>query len=177
MKKVAIIGCSGSGKSTLARTLGALLHLPVHHLDALFWQPGWVPTNKEHFVNEQQKILQNDAWIIDGNYGGTMDERLSQADIIIFLHYKTIRCLYRIIKRRLQYHNKTRPDMGIDCPEKLDWEFFNWVRNFNRTKVPAINKRLSLLENKTILVFKSPKQLRNFLIELESSRPNFPMDS
>ncbi|MGJ9459265.1 hypothetical protein [Oceanobacillus sp. CF4.6] len=55
MKKVAIIGCSGSGKSTLARTLGAMLHLPVYHLDALFWQPGWVPTNKEHFVTNSKR--------------------------------------------------------------------------------------------------------------------------
>ncbi|WP_337019548.1 AAA family ATPase, partial [Oceanobacillus massiliensis] len=114
MKKIAIIGSGGSGKSTLARQLGARLHIPVHHLDALFWQPGWIPTEKEKFINEQQKIYQSDSWIIDGNYSSTMDHRLTQADTVIFLHYKTVRCLYGITKRRIQYRKSTRPDMGKD---------------------------------------------------------------
>ncbi len=44
MKRLAIVGCAGAGKSTLARLLGQILGLPVFHLDALFWRPGWVET-------------------------------------------------------------------------------------------------------------------------------------
>lgn len=172
MKRIAIIGSGGSGKSTLAIKLGTILHLPVHHLDAIYWQPGWVPTESKQFLTDQQKILKHDVWIIDGNYGSTMDARLAKADTIIFLHFKTTRCLYGITKRRLQYRNQTRPDMGKDCPEKLDWEFFHWVRNFNKTKVPAIYKRLAQLENKTILIFKSPKELRKYVTKLEINRMN-----
>jgi adenylate kinase family enzyme len=163
MRKIAIIGSGGSGKSTLAVKLGTTLHLPVHHLDALYWQPGWIPTEREKFINDQQKILQQDTWIIDGNYSSTMDERLAMADTIIFLHYTTIRCLYGITKRRLQYRNQTRPDMGKECPEKLDWEFFHWVRNFNKTKVPSIYNRIAQLGNKTIFIFKSPKELKKYI--------------
>ncbi len=37
MRKIAIIGSGGSGNSTLAMKLGTMFHLPVHHLDALYW--------------------------------------------------------------------------------------------------------------------------------------------
>lgn len=40
-QRIAIIGSGGAGKSTLARALGGGLGLPVYHLDASFWRPGW----------------------------------------------------------------------------------------------------------------------------------------
>jgi len=173
MKKIAIIGSGGAGKSTLARQLSILLDIPVYHMDAIFWKPGWQSIGREELMTETTKVLkENDSWIIDGNYGATMDLRLKQADTIIFLHYKTITCLYGIAKRRIQYHNKTRPDMGKDCPEKLDWEFIQWVRQFNKKKVPSIYERLSKLKNKDILVFRNRKQLKKYLTRL-----TLPIDS
>lgn len=163
MKKIIIIGSGGAGKSTLAQKLGTMLQIPVYHLDAIHWQPGWKPMERETFIEAQHEILTQATWIIDGNYGSTMDIRLQQADTILFLHYRTIRCLYGIIKRRVQYRNKTRPDMGKDCPEKIDWEFIQWVRQFNKVKAPAIYERLNDLDNTKILVFKTPKELKKFL--------------
>lgn len=167
MRKIAIIGSGGSGKSTLAGKLGIILNLPVFHLDAIFWKPGWKPMEREALIKANQTIVEKDAWIIDGNYGSTMDMRLQHADTIIFLHYRTTVCLYGIVKRRIQFHNKTRPDMGENCKEKLDWEFFQWVRNYNKTKAPAIYEKLSKLEGKNILVFKNRKDLNLFLQKLK----------
>jgi adenylate kinase family enzyme len=42
-----LVGSGGASKSTLARELGVRLRLPVYHLDALLWQPGWVMTPKD----------------------------------------------------------------------------------------------------------------------------------
>ena len=39
--KIAVLGYSGSGKSTLARKLGELYGVPVLHLDAVQFLPGW----------------------------------------------------------------------------------------------------------------------------------------
>ncbi|WP_404458622.1 DNA topology modulation protein [Oceanobacillus kapialis] len=172
MLKIAIIGCGGAGKSTLAKKLGKILNIPVYHLDSIFWKPGWQPIERDELIEKTMEIQETNQWIIDGNYGSTMDLRLQQADTVIFLHYSTIRCLYGIVKRRIQYHNKTRPDMGEDCKERLDWEFFNWVRTYNQKKSPQVLKRLSTLKETKIHIFTSPKQLEHFLKELKVKTNN-----
>lgn len=169
MKKIAIIGCGGAGKSTLSKKLGNILQIPVFHLDAIFWKPHWTPIKCEELIYKQEQIFSQASWIIDGNYGSTMDKRLKAADTVIFLHYRTIHCLYGITKRRIQYHGKTRPDMGQDCPEKLDWEFFKWVWRYNKTKAPAIHQQLENLDHTTILIFKSPKETRKFVTTLQKN--------
>ncbi|WP_099157410.1 DNA topology modulation protein [Virgibacillus ndiopensis] len=167
MRKILIIGGSGAGKSTLARQLGDILHIPVYHLDSIFWKPGWQSIERDDLISEQRKIVQNNTWIIDGNYSTTIDIRLNEADTVIFLHYKTIRCLYGVVKRRIQYHGKTRPDMGQDCPEKLDFEFLQWVYQFNKKKTSNIYKKLNQLHNITTHIFTNPKQTRDFLTNLK----------
>ncbi len=42
MRRILLIGSGGAGKSTLASQMGERLGLPVIHLDAVYWQPGWV---------------------------------------------------------------------------------------------------------------------------------------
>ncbi|MTW86986.1 DNA topology modulation protein [Virgibacillus dakarensis] len=163
MKKIMIVGSGGAGKSTLAKQLGEKLDIPVYHLDAIFWQPGWRPIERQALVQAQQHIINRDTWIIDGNYSSTMDIRLKHADTVIFLHYSTIRCLYGIVKRRIQYHKKTRPDIGKDCPEKLDLEFVQWVYQFNKSKAPIIHQKLNQQRDTTIHIFNRPKQTKNFL--------------
>ena len=47
MRKIMVIGSGGAGKSTVATEIGRLLSLPVFHLDAFFWNPGWTETPRE----------------------------------------------------------------------------------------------------------------------------------
>ena len=58
MQRIVIIGSGGAGKSTLAQQLGARLDLPVIHLDALYWQPGWVETPRDALEVVVQEALQ-----------------------------------------------------------------------------------------------------------------------
>ncbi|MBT2599207.1 MULTISPECIES: DNA topology modulation protein [unclassified Oceanobacillus] len=167
MTKIMIIGCPGSGKSTLATQLGSHKNLPVYHLDSFFWGPGWKPIERNKFIEKQKDIMKKPAWIIDGNYGATMNTRLKYVDTIIFLHYSTTRCLYRIIKRRIQYHGQTRPDMGEDCKEKIDWEFVHYVLKFNKVQSPTILEKLDSVKEKQIYIFKNPKQLRHFFHQIK----------
>ena len=44
----------------------------------------------------------------------TLDLRISYCDLIIYLDIPRIVCLYSIIKRRIQYANKSREDMQKD---------------------------------------------------------------
>lgn len=169
MKKIAIIGSGGSGKSTLARRLGEILKIEVHHLDALFWNPGWIGTAKEEQTIVQSKLVENESWIFDGNYGGTMDIRLNKADTIIFLDIPRSICVYRVIKRRCIYRNKTRPDMGEGCVERLDFEFLKWVWQYPETKKPAVMKKLEWLSHeKEIIILTSPKEVDHFLNRIKA---------
>ncbi len=99
MQRVAIIGSCGAGKTTLAKSLGERLDLPVIHLDAHYWQPGWQATDADEWQKIQQKLVKGDRWIIDGNYGSTMDIRLTAADTIVWLDFSRYLCLWRVFKR------------------------------------------------------------------------------
>lgn len=164
MKKVALIGSGGSGKSTLARKLGGKLNIEVYHLDALLWKPNWAPTSKEEQRNIQNELVKKEKWIIDGNYNGTMDIRLNAADTIIFVDISRVICIYRVFKRLIQYHGKTRPDMAEGVNERLDFDFLKWVWQYPRTKKPVVLKKLEQLpDDKKVIILKSPKEVQLFL--------------
>lgn len=173
MTKIAVIGSPGAGKSTLARQLGQVLGIEVFHLDALYWKPGWVETPKEEWVEIQKELVIKDSWIIDGNYGSTIEIRLQAAEVIIFLDLPRTVCLWRVVKRRFQYAWQRRPDMAEGCPEKIDWEFLRWVWRFPLDERPGVVKKLAGLSGeKKIIRLTSPAQVKRFLEEVEAQGLN-----
>jgi adenylate kinase family enzyme len=136
------LGSAGSGKSTLSRKLGSIFDLPVIHLDRYYWNPNWVPTSDEEWDQRVEALSRQERWIMDGNYSRTLDIRIGRADTIIFLDMPTLLCIYRVIKRRVMYHRKTRPDLNERCPEKLDWAFLKWGWNFRRRSRPRVVQKL-----------------------------------
>ena len=115
-QRILIIGCPGSGKSTLARRLSPQTGLPVVHLDALYWLPGWVERSREDFDALLQDELEKPRWIIDGNYTRTLAMRLEKCDAVIWLDYGRLNCLTGVLKRILTHIGRVRPDMGAGCP-------------------------------------------------------------
>lgn len=164
--RIIIIGCGGAGKSTLARRLGEELGLPVIHLDAEFWHPGWVETPKDEWLRTVEALVQRDRWIMDGNYGGTMDARIAAATTVIFLDFPIYLCAYRVVTRQLQYHGKTRPDMSPGCPEKIDAAFLKWIcYDFPRSTRKRILQRLAQCADKQIITLRSPSEVARFVEE------------
>jgi adenylate kinase family enzyme len=167
MKRIVIIGNGGSGKSTLARRLGDLLGIEVIHLDARFWNPGWVETPKPQWFQTVAHLVAGDSWIIDGNFGSTMDLRLAAADTIIFLDLHRTRCLLHVLKRQISYFGRTRPDMADGCPEKVDWEFLKWIWDYPVQSRPAVMEKIALhRHNKQVIIFRSPAQISRFVDSL-----------
>ena len=139
MQRVVILGCSGAGKSTFARALGARLGLPVVHLDALFWQPGWKEPENEAFRAAVASAIAGDTWITDGNYvGRTFDLRLPRADTVIVIDQPRWLCVFRILWRWLTSFGRVRADLATGCPETLDRTLLLWAWNFRRQTQPRI---------------------------------------
>ena len=157
-KRILIIGCPGSGKSTLAKEIGKISGLPVVHLDTFYWLPHWERRPADEFDKLLMQELEKDEWVIDGNYNRTLDLRISHCDLIIYLDMPRTLCLYSIIKRRIKYANKTREDMQKDCNEVIDYSFFSYVYNFNKTHR---KKYYNLLKecNKDYIVIKKRKDV------------------
>lgn len=162
MKRILVIGNCGAGKSTLSQKLASRLQLPLISLDKLWWLPGWKEDTRENFDRKLAEVLKQEAWVIDGNYNRTIPERLKCADMVIFLDYSTLRCLWQVIKRVLCWYGKTRPDMGDGCPERFDWEFLCYVWRFRRDKTPQIEAALKGY-SRTLFRLKNPKETTEFL--------------
>lgn len=164
MEKIAVIGSSGSGKSTLARRLGKLTGLTVYHLDVLHWKPNWEMTSKEEQRAVQSELVKRPEWIIDGNYGGTLDIRLDAADTIIFLDFKRTLCPYRVMKRAFHYRNKRRPDMREGNKERFDVDFYRWVWRFPEDQRPRILEKLDgIPSDKEVIWLHTPKDVEDFI--------------
>lgn len=167
MKRVLVIGNCGSGKSTFSKKLAERTGLPLLHLDQYYYQPDWKETAPEVWKTKVETLCQKNLWIIDGNYGGTLDLRIQYADTIIFLNQNTLTCLWHITKRILKYYNTVRPDMAKGCKERFDWNFYKYVARFNKTRRPALLEKLKSCEhNKTIFIFSNDSAISAFLKSL-----------
>ncbi len=143
MQRILIIGMSGAGKSTFARALAVRTGLPLIHLDRQFWRPGWTVTPRPEWRQRVTELVAAERWIIEGNYGGTLDLRLPRADTVLWFDYPRWIAYPRIAKRVVIGYGRVRPDMAPGCPEQLDWEFLRWIWAFPRIERPAISVALA----------------------------------
>ena len=158
MKKVIVIGCPGSGKSTVSRTLHNKTGIPLYHLDMMYWNADKTTAEKSVFLERLSTVLEKDEWIIDGNYGSTMELRMAACDTVIFLDYPRDVCLDGIKARR----GKPRSDMPwIETEE--DAEFIEFIKNYNEQQKPKVLELLKKYGDKNIIVFKSREQADAFL--------------
>ena len=135
--KTVIMGYSGSGKSTLAAAIAQKEQIPALYLDTVYWLPGWEPRDLEGQIRQVKAFLaEHENWVIDGNYRKVcFEERMEQADRIVFLNFDRFASLCRAWKRYLRYKGKSRVSMTEGCEEKFDWNFFCWILWKGRTKV------------------------------------------
>ncbi|MGF1655870.1 MAG: topology modulation protein [Verrucomicrobiales bacterium] len=147
--------------------MGEILNLPVYHLDRLYWKPNWVSTSSDEWESILGKILAEPEWIMDGNYGATMDLRLAACDTVVFLDLPRWLCVWRVMKRFLTYRCRCRPDMTEGCEEKLDLTFFLWIWRYRKDKRPQILAKLARLEKeKSVHILESRLMVRKFLESL-----------
>ena len=154
MKKVLILGCPGAGKSTFARKLRDKTGLPLYYLDMIWHKPDRTTITKQEFEEKLSEIIKQDEWIIDGNYGRTLEMRFKECDTVFFLDLPTSVCLTGAEERI----GSEREDMPWQ-EEERSAEFRDFIINFSRDEIPEINEMLRKYKNKNIIIFKSREEI------------------
>ena len=162
MNRVIVIGCPGAGKSTFARALQKKTSLPLYYLDMLYWNSDRTTVSKEIFRKRLREVLALDSWIIDGNYGSTIEMRLQECDTVFFLDYDLEVCIEGV-KMRM---GKKRPDMPWTETQD-DEEFLDFIRSYNTDSRPKVVDLLDKYkEGRHIVIFRSREEAEEYLNRL-----------
>ena len=158
MKKIMVIGCPGSGKSTFSRALHDQTGIPLYHLDMMYWNADKTTVEKSVFLERLSAVLGQDEWIVDGNYGATMELRMAACDTVIFLDYPPDVCLDGIRERC----GKPRSDMPwIETEE--DVKLMAFVKSYNEQQKPKVLALLEKYGDRSRMIFESREQADAFL--------------
>lgn len=166
MERVIVIGCPGGGKSVFSRALHRVTGLPLCPLDRLRWNADRTFVPREVLLERLYPILASERWIIDGNYGSTMELRMQACDTVIFLDYPAEVCVEGYLSRR----GTMRPDMPwVEAPDEVDEEFLGFIRNYNRDNRPKVLALMEKYSDKRQIVFGSREEAAAFLCDLRNS--------
>lgn len=164
MKRVVVIGCPGSGKSTFAKHLHDITKIPLFHLDLMYWNPDKTTVSKTVFWQKLRYVMEQERWILDGNYGATMELRLKASDTVFFLDVPPKTCLEGIRARK----GRARSDMPWVETED-DEEFLSFIKNFSFQSRPSILELLEHYADRSIYRFQSREEAELYLRLLEKS--------
>ena len=155
-----VIGCPGSGKSTFSRKLHELTGIPLYHLDMMYWNTDRTTVDKSVFRERLSTVMQNKQWIIDGNYGSTIELRMNACDTVFFLDYPTDVCL-EVVRERI---GKARSDMPwVEDTDEEDMNFIEFIKDYNLHSRPLIIDLFNKYSDKAIHIFKNRNEADNFL--------------
>jgi len=161
-ERILVVGPSGSGKTRLSLRLGELLSLPVVHLDAHRWQPGWVALPDRDWRPVVAELTRAPAWIMDGTYESTLDLRIPAADAVIVVEVRRLYCLLSLLRRRFLEGSRLRPD--APAGQRIDRPFLRYLWRY-----PVATRPLLLAElrkhgdGKTVIVLHGRRQVRRMV--------------
>lgn len=162
MKKAIIIGCPGSGKTTFAEKLNKITGLPLYYLDAIWHKPDKTHIAREEFDERIDEVFRTSEWIIDGNYGRTIETRIQNCDTVFLFDLPTDVCLQGATERL----GKGRYDLPW-IETELDPEFESFIKEFSEKSLPKIYALIEKYkEEKQIVIFKSREEADEYIIKL-----------
>lgn len=172
MQRILVMGSSGSGKSTFARRLSDATGIPFVSLDALFWKPGWRPSEALAFETCVVEVASRPSWVMDGNYisQGAGNLRRQLADTVIWFDLPRRTCMAGILGRIVRSYGQVRPEMAEGCPEKIDFEFFRYVWTYRARQRPKLLRYFEgLRPDQALVCFTERAQADRYLLNLAPS--------
>lgn len=160
-KKIIIIGNGGAGKSTLSLKLGRLLGISVTHLDLITFSKTGEPLGIEQMREKLYEVLKNDEWIIEGwSYQTTMQERIDNADTIIYLDYPLWFCYWNALKRQIKstFHSDPFSPLTTSLWRKT-LVIAKAIWRVHKIHIPQLENMLSHVEGKYLYCFHSRGEL------------------
>jgi adenylate kinase family enzyme len=171
VKRIAVVGPAGAGKSRLARELSELLRIPVLHLDALYWRPGWVATPAAEWEARQRRELAADSWIVDAQYDDMLPAWFEGADTIVFVDASLLQCLWRVTRRRFNRGAAAGVPTGSE-PAPVHRAIAKFLRghwHYRRTVRPKVLSELSRARHRCrVVVFRRERDLGALLGGMDS---------
>lgn len=164
MKKIIVIGCPGSGKSTFAKKLHSLTSIPLYHLDLIYHRADRTTVSRDEFDSSLSRILETDEYIIDGNYGRTIEMRIKECDTVFLFDLPTEVCLDGV---RLRI-GKKRDDMPW-VEESFDPEFEEFIKDFRQSKLPEIYALLDRSAANSVIIFNTRDEADSYLSQIKNS--------
>jgi adenylate kinase family enzyme len=165
-KRIMVIGSPGSGKSHFSTELSYHTGLPLFHLDRSHWSGDvgkWEHDDAQRFVEWQYRTVEDDEWIFDGNYIGTLNLRLSHADTVFCFDLPRLFCLFNYLRHLLFYTLHIK--QSTERRERFDSKFMKYIWNF---KSAELKERLSEYPNLKVFIFRSKHAVKNFFLELDA---------
>ena len=173
--RVNVVGTSGSGKSTFSRRLAERLDAPHIEMDRVFWKPDWQMPTDEEFFSKLERELDQERWILDGNYTRTTSIKWRNVQSVIWLDYSFSRTLAQSVKRAI-IRAVTRQEFwpGTGNRETFRKSFFSresvilWaVKTYhpNRRKYLAMSSD-NRFPHIRFLRFRTPRETERWLAEI-----------
>ncbi len=160
MKRIIVIGCPGSGKSYFSRALAEKIGIPLYHLDLIWWKEDGTNIERTELDKRLDVILEQDEWIIDGNYKRTMERRMQACDTVFFLDFLTEDCLLGVRERT----GIPRADMAWrGAGDILDPEFVELIKSYNTVHRPYVLGLLEKYGEKETIIFHDRIEVNNYL--------------
>lgn len=161
-KRIAVVGVSASGKSIFARKLAVKTNLPLVHIDALMWKPGWDYIGDDATVEKLKEVSAQDSWIIEGFINKiALETVIGRAETVLYLDYPRYIPAWRYIVRWLKHRKNPRPELE-GSPEKFSFEFLKRV--WDKKEVYRLEKYLQTLPNQDkIIRVHSPREASRML--------------
>lgn len=162
MEKILIIGIPGSGKSTFANKLGKALNRDVIHLDKFYRMSGWLTAySKSEWMEVVKNLVSKEKWIMEGNYHNTLDIRLSASDIVVFLNFNKLLCLYRIFARCYKKDHLLGIDKADGDKNRISWDLIKKVILYPRKEI--LEKLEKYKNTKKVFIAKDSKESNELL--------------
>ena len=162
MKRIIVIGPGGSGKSYFSKELSQILNIPVYHLDNIFWDKDKKHISREEFDIKLNEILNEDSFIIDGDYSRTYEIRMKVADTIFFFNFSLEDSLTGASSRVGTYRT--------DCPfieNEFDPEFKEFLINWQVETKPRVLELLNKYKDKNIIIFNNRDEKEKYISKLK----------